>query len=112
MRLRQLDEQSTLKSDDLKTLWAKTLGELPDDEQFYLWTNLHALEVVRQAILKTAGKNLQTGKTMTAEHKVRFASKVMLTITTQDAANARNREALRQEFAQTKSKNRGTHACR
>ena len=34
----------------------------------------------RQAILKTAGKNLQMGKAMTAEHKVRFASKVMLTI--------------------------------
>jgi hypothetical protein len=111
MRLRQLDEQSTFKSDDLKPLWAKTLGELPDDEQFYLWTNLHALEVVRQAILKTAGKNLQMGKTMTAEHKVRFASKVMLTITSQDAANARNREALRQEFAQTKSENRGMHVC-
>jgi hypothetical protein len=43
---------------------------LPDDEQFYLWTNLHTSEVVRQAILKTAGKNLQLGKTMTAEHKV------------------------------------------
>ena len=73
----ELDE---LKSDELKTLWAKTLGELPDDEQFYLWTNLHTAEVVRQAILKTAGKNLQLGKTMAAEHKVRFASKVMLTL--------------------------------
>jgi hypothetical protein len=38
------------------------------------------------------------GKTMTAEHKVRFASNVMLTITSQNTANARNREALRQEF--------------
>ena len=87
-----------LKSDELKTLWAKTLGELPDDEQFYLWTNLHTLEVVRQAILKTAGKNLQMGKTMTAEHKVRFASKVMLTLTDQNRQNARNREALHAEM--------------
>jgi hypothetical protein len=82
----------------LKALWEKTLGVSPTDEQFYLWTNLHTLEVVRQAILKTAGKNLQMGKTMTEEHKVRFASKVMLTITSQNTVNARNRGALRQEF--------------
>ncbi len=91
----ELDE---LKSDELKTLWAKTLGELPDDEQFYLWTNLHTAEVVRQAILKTAGKNLQLGKTMAAEYKVRFASKVMSTLTDQNRQNARNREALQAEM--------------
>jgi hypothetical protein len=106
-----MELKQSLKSDDSKTLWAKTLGELPNDEQFFLWTNLHTLEVVRQAILKTAGKNLQMGKTMTAEHKVRFASKVMLTLTAQNATNARNREALRQEFAQTKSENRGSNVC-
>jgi predicted deacetylase len=108
-----------LNSGELNTLWAKTLGELPDEEQFYLWTNLHTSEVVRQAILKTAGKNLQLGKTMTAEHKVRFASKVMLTLTAQNTANARNREALQADMTRRastkndgiKSENRGQSAC-
>ena|ERR1700678_30228 len=112
-----MPELKDLKSDELKTLWAKTLGELPDDEQFYLWTNLHTAEVVRQAILKTAGKNLQIGKTMTAEHKTRFASKVMLTLSSQNEANARNREALQAEMTRRpendgiKSKNRGPNVC-
>jgi hypothetical protein len=110
---------TNINTNNLKELWEKTLGVSPTDEQFYLWTNLHTLEVVRQAILKTAGKNLQMGKAMTAEHKVRFASKVMLTITSQNTANARNREALRQEFERdgvddlrvSQSENRGSNVC-
>ena len=111
-----------LKSNELTTLWTRTLGELPTDEQFYLWTNLHTAEVVRQAILKTAGKNLQMGKTMTAEHKVRFASKVMLTLTAQNTANAHNREALQAEMTRRAGvktegnqglnlRNRGSNVC-
>lgn len=83
---------------DMKELWARTIDTLPADEQFGLWRELHVPEVVKQAILRTARKNLEMNGTMTPDHRVRFASKVMLTLTAQKAANARNRERLRDEM--------------
>jgi hypothetical protein len=79
-------------------LWTTMLGTPPTDEQFTVWTALHTPEVVRQAILKTAAKDLSLGKTMTFDYKVRFASKVMLTQTERNAAHASNREKLREEL--------------
>jgi hypothetical protein len=74
------------------------LGTPPTEEQFTVWAELHTLEVVKQAILKTAAKDLSLGKTMSLDYKIRFASKVMLTQTERNAANAANREKLREEF--------------
>jgi hypothetical protein len=67
-------------------------------EQFGLWSAMHTDSVVRQGILKTARKNIDLGGAMTPEHKVKFASKVMLMATSQNLQNAANRESLRQEF--------------
>ena len=74
------------------------LGTPPADEQFTVWRGLHTDEVVRQAILKTAAKDLSLGKTMSLDYKIRFASKVMITQTERNADHALNRDRLRAEF--------------
>lgn len=84
---------------DLIDLWTRVLSDPPSEEQFALWTALHTPEVVRQAILKTAAKDLSLGRTMTLDYKVRFASKVMLTQTERNADHAGNRARLREEFS-------------
>jgi hypothetical protein len=83
---------------ELIQLWHRLLGEPPTEDQFTLWTALHTPEVVRQAILKTAAKDLSLGKTMSLDYKIRFASKVALTQTERNAANVANRERLREQF--------------
>ena len=75
----------------LKMLWAKMLATPPADEQFTLWGEMHTNEVIREAILKTAAKNMSLGKTMDQGYKVRFASKVMLVQSERNASNAKNR---------------------
>lgn len=83
---------------ELKELWEKMLGKPPADDQFTVWMAMHTLDVVRQAILKTAAKNLSLGRTMSPDYKIRFASKVMLTQTERSTVHAANREKLQQEF--------------
>jgi hypothetical protein len=82
----------------LKALWTSVLGNPPVDEQFNLWLALHTVEVIRQAIIKTAAKNLSQGKTMDGDYKVRFASKVMLVATERNAEHAANRACLAAEM--------------
>ena len=84
--------------DELKGLWERLLGTAPEDAQFEIWTALHSPEVVKNAILKTGAKDLSLGRTMTADYKVRFASKVMLVQSERNAANALNRAKLEAEF--------------
>jgi hypothetical protein len=83
---------------DIKTLWGRLLGKIPSDQQFDYWSASHALDIIKQGILKTAQKNLSNGGTMDDDHKIRFASKCMLTLTARDKEHAENREKLRQEF--------------
>ena len=83
---------------ELKALWGQLLGEIPSDQQFDLWFALHSPEVVRRGILKTAQKNLSAGGTMCADHKIRFASKCMITASALQKAHAENRTKLQQEF--------------
>jgi hypothetical protein len=56
------------------------------------------VDIVRQAILKTVTKNQTMGATMSDDHKIRFASKVMLTLMGQQKEHAANKERLSQEF--------------
>lgn len=83
---------------ELKQLWSHVLGDLPSDQQFDLWAALHSVDIVRQGILKTAQKNLSTGGTMSTDHKIRFASKCMLTATALKKAHEENRAKLAREF--------------
>jgi hypothetical protein len=83
---------------ELMTLWERTLGTPPADEQFVIWTESHTADIVRRAILKTATKNQTLGGRMTQDHRVRFASRVMLTLSAQQDEHRANREKLRQEF--------------
>jgi hypothetical protein len=83
---------------ELINLWTRLLGEPPDCEQFALWGEMHPVDVVRRGVLKTAAKNLSVGKTMSHDHKIRFASKVMSTLTEQAATNAANKTRLREEY--------------
>jgi hypothetical protein len=82
----------------LINLWERTLGTPPSEQQFIIWTESHAVDIVRQAILKTATKNQTLGGMMSDDHKIRFASKVMLTLSAQREEHAANRAELRQEF--------------
>jgi hypothetical protein len=83
---------------ELKELWTTTIGLAPTDEQFALWLAMHEVEVIRTSILKTAARNLQVGRTMTPDHLLRFASKVMLTRT------ERREEFRRQHFGKGPSR--------
>ena len=62
---------------DLISLWERVLGSPPSKEQFAIWAELHSLETMHRAILKTAIKNQKMGGSMTQDHRERFASKVM-----------------------------------
>jgi hypothetical protein len=96
---------------ELVTLWERTLGAPPNEQQFAIWTELHSQDTVRRAILKTAIKNQQLNGTMSPDHKFRFASRVMMTLSEQAARNAINRARLRQEFEiGVKSAKRGSNA--
>ena len=74
---------------ELKSLWGKLLGMVPSDAQFDYWGAMHSPETIRHGILKTAQKNLSIGGTMSDDHKIRFASRVMLSSTEQKTAGAR-----------------------
>jgi hypothetical protein len=67
----------------LKQLWSQFLGTPPSDSQFELWLAMHREKTVRHGILKAAEKNMALAGTMTADHKLRFASKVMNSSTAQ-----------------------------
>jgi hypothetical protein len=67
----------------LKQIWSQFLGEPPLDSQFSLWLAMHSESTVRHGILKTAEKNMAMSGAMTADHKLRFASKVMNSSTAQ-----------------------------
>ena len=82
----------------LIVLWTNLLGTPPSDEQFTVWTAMHTDEVVKQAILKPAAKDMSLGRTMSLDYKVRFASKVMLVQSERNAVHAANRERLRGEL--------------
>jgi hypothetical protein len=83
---------------ELVTLWERTLGAPPNEQQFAIWAELHTRDTIRRAILKTAIKNQQLNGTMSPDHKFRFASRVMMTLTDQAARNAANRQRLTEEF--------------
>ena len=81
-----------------QTLWENALGEPPAREQFVIWAELHSAVIIRQAILKTAMKNQSLKGAMDLDHRLRYASKVMQTLTERVAEHAVNQEKLRQEF--------------
>lgn len=87
---------------ELMTLWQRTLGTPPNEQQLAIWTELHSQDAVRRAILKTAIKNQQLNGTMSSDHKFRFASRVMMTLTEQAARNAANTARLGEEFGWAK----------
>jgi hypothetical protein len=83
----------------LINLWAKVLGTpTPSEQQFLIWMESHPSDIVRYGILRAATKNQTMGGTMSADHRIRFACKVMLTASALRKENAANREKLRQEF--------------
>jgi hypothetical protein len=83
---------------ELITLWERTLGTLPSEQQFAIWSELHTQDIIRRAVLKTAIKNQTMGGTMSSDHKFRFASRVMMTLSAQREANVQNRQRLAEEF--------------
>jgi hypothetical protein len=43
---------------NLKALWGRLLGEIPNNQQFDFWTAMHCPQIIKQGMLKTAQKNL------------------------------------------------------
>jgi hypothetical protein len=74
-------ELTELTTEALREMWPRVLGHPPMLQQFELWACMHSPETMKRGITKTAMKNLQMGGTMSQDHKVRFASKVMQTRT-------------------------------
>src|SRR5689334_17670347 len=89
----------------LITLWERTLGIPPSEQQFVIWTESHSIDIVRKAILKAATKNQTMNGTMSLDHKVRFASKVMLTLSAQRQEHMENQKKLREEYERTVESN-------
>lgn len=83
---------------ELIELWTKLLGETPAPVQFELWLAMYPVDIVRRGILKTAEKNLSLNQTMSQDHKVRFASRVMRTASEASAEHAENRARLAAEM--------------
>jgi hypothetical protein len=67
-------------------------------EQFGLWAATHTDDVIRHGILRTARKNIELKGAMTQEHRVKFASKVMIVQTARDQQHAANRATLAAEM--------------
>jgi len=60
--------------------WQSLLPQyLPAPQQFDLWLSRHDYTTVLHAITQTAKKAIRLNGTMTADHMVRFCSKVMNT---------------------------------
>lgn len=83
---------------ELRALWQRMIGTPPDDIQWELWATAHSPETIKYGILATVRKNLSLGKQMTEDHRVRFASKVMLEKDRRDAEHVANREKIAREF--------------
>ena len=83
---------------ELINLWHRTLGNPPPEQQFIIWTESHEADIVRKAILKTATKNQTLSGMMSQDHRIKFASKCMITMSANREQHAANRERLRQEF--------------
>src|ERR1700730_8326438 len=63
---------------ELIDLWTRTIGNPPSVQQFEIWMATHTPDVIKIGIIKTATKNAMMGGLMSVEHRVKFASKVML----------------------------------
>jgi hypothetical protein len=79
-------------------LWRKLLGDSPTEPQFLIWGELYPVEIIRKGVLKTAIKNQNLGGTMTQDHRIRFANRVMQSAAKDVEDNAVNRQRLSQEF--------------
>jgi hypothetical protein len=59
---------------------------------------MYPVEIIRKGILKTAIKNQNLGGTMTQDHRLRFANRVMQSALKDAEEHAVNKERLREEF--------------
>jgi len=84
---------------DLPILWESTIGARPPKEQFAIWEALYSTETIRRAILKTAMKNQSLNGQMSQDHRMRFASRVMMTVTEQALEHAANKARLHDEMS-------------
>jgi hypothetical protein len=74
----QLD-RADAERDVLKGFWKTVLPKLPvpTDEQFAFWLSMYGFTTAHYAVRETGLKNARMGFSMTAEHSLRFASRVM-----------------------------------
>jgi len=64
-----------MQLESLRQLWEQTLGTPPMPEQFGLWSALHAEGVIRQAILRTARKNIDLNGIPSVEAEARYVNR-------------------------------------
>src|SRR5947209_15502195 len=83
---------------ELIKLWERLIGTAPSQQQFEIWMAQFDFEITKQGILKTAMKNMSLDGLMTAEHRVRFASKCMIVHAQRDIEHAANRAAIAKEM--------------
>jgi len=99
---------------ELIELWKKLLGEPPTEQQFLIWGELYPVGIIRKGVLKTAIKNQNLGGTMTQDHRIRFANRVMQSAAKDVEVNAANRARLCDDLegveVGVKSATRGSNA--
>lgn len=58
-------------------LWKELMtGSAPSESQFRIWLSIHAPDVLREAIIRTATKNAKMDGKMDLNYRVRFCSRV------------------------------------
>ena len=95
--MHELTELTELLTELIK-LWARLIGTAPSQQQFEIWMAQFDFEITKRGILKTAMKNMSLDGLMTAEHRVRFASKCMIVQAQRNVEHAANRAAVAKEM--------------
>jgi hypothetical protein len=96
----------------LMDLWTRILGEPPTEQQFLIWGELYPVAIIRKGVLKTGIKNQNLSGTMTQDHRLRFANRVMQSAAKDVETHAANRARLSETTGVTEGSNstRGSNA--
>jgi hypothetical protein len=82
MNAATIQERITQQQQDcaaLEALWRELIPSFcPSSEQFKLWLIRFGFETASYGVTETAAKRLRMGTTMSADHMLRFASRVMI----------------------------------
>jgi len=85
--------------------WGRVFGETPDRAQFELWALMADgnLQFVSDAIVSTAKRDFSTGRKMSLDARLRFASGVIKIKSARRVKNDANRAAAQEELRKVRA---------